>query len=165
MKKLINIIFITVILSISTNANPLSNNWFRQKTKVPDKTFKISSKSKTIKMEKGQTYHMKMKLRKNRYYFISLKGKRFLGSVQCRVIVPSENNKVIFDNAAYEFDKNILFFNSYDRDVVVEIKTMPCCFENKLLKKGNIKLLFANKKIKKHENFDISSDYNIYAVN
>ncbi len=163
MKKSVLLILIAAVLSIPANTYASYDKFLP--VKKPDKSFIVSSKSRTIKIKKGQTYHMKMKLRKNRYYFISLKGKRFLGPVQCRIIVPSENNKTIFDNAAYEFDKNILFYNENDRDVVIEIKTMPCCFENELSKKGNIKLVFANKKLKKNEIFDINNSYNLYAVN
>ncbi|MCF6183772.1 MAG: hypothetical protein L3J56_03940 [Bacteroidales bacterium] len=163
MKKLINLILISAVLSFTGNtfASPVSG----QPLKKPDKSFTVSSKSRTVEMKKGQIYHMKMKLRKNRYYFIALKGKRFLGPVQCRIIIPSENNKVIFDNAAYEFDNNITFYNNNDRDVVVEIKTMPCCFENELAKKGNVKILLANKKLRKNETFNLDTDYNLYAVN
>lgn len=164
MKKTVKYLIAAILLLHSTFADAS----FIKKifpTKTPDKSFVISSKSKTLKMNKGQTYRMKMKLRHNRYYFISLKGKRFLGPVQCRIIVPSENNKVIFDNAAYELKDKILFFNNQDRDVVVEIKTMPCCYENELAKQGNVKLVFANKKIRKNEEFDFSDDYNMYALN
>ena len=164
MKKLINLILITAVLSVSVNTSAYSLNGLLP-SKKPDKSFTVSSRSRTVEMKKGQTYHMKMTLRNNRYYFIALQGKRFLGPVQCKIIVPSENNKIIFDNAAYEFDKNITFYSDSDRDVVVEIKTMSGCFENELSKKGNVKLLLANKKLRKNEKFTLDSDYNLYAVN
>jgi len=164
MKKLIQLTLISILLSLTSNTYALPIKHLLP-IKTPDKTFKVSSRSKTIQMKKGQTYHMKMKLRQNRYYYFSLKGKKFLGPVQCRIIVPGENNKVIFDNAAYEFDNKITFFNDSERDVVIEIKTMPCCYENASIKKGNVNLVFANKKLRKNEEFNLDTDYNLYAVN
>jgi hypothetical protein len=165
MKKFISLLLTTIMLqtSVSVFANPSVK--LPPFIKKPDKSFVISSKSRSVQVQKGQSYRMKMKLHKNRYYFIALKGKRFLGQVQCQIIVPSENNKVVFDNAAYEFDNNILFFNENDREVVIEIKTMPGCFDNEYSKKGNIKLVLANKKLRKKEEIILDTDYNFYAVN
>ncbi|MCF6366450.1 MAG: hypothetical protein L3J35_09650 [Bacteroidales bacterium] len=163
MKRIVSLILTVALLSMSVSSFALSAKLFP--TRKPDKSFKVSSKSRTIEMRKGQTYHLKMKLRKNRYYFIYLKGKKKLGPVQCIITIPEESNKVVFDNAAYEFEKNILFYNKDERDVVVEIKTMPCCYESKLSKKQTVKLVFANKKIKKDEIYNTDNSYNLYAVN
>lgn len=160
------IIWISAIICLSGSSFAvLGNNSFP--TKVPDKTFKISSRSKTIKMSKGQTYRMKMKLRENRYYFISVKGKKRLGCVQYKIIDSNNENTVIFDNSAYEFDDNMTFYNEFDRNVIIEIRTMPCCLGKNLTKKYGVKLLFANKRLKKNEEFDFNNNnnYNLYAVN
>ncbi len=163
-RNLITIILVMAIIGFSKNgiANSSDLNFFSKK---PDKTFVVSSKSRTIEMKKGQTYRMKMKLRKNRHYFMSVKGKKKLGCIQYRIIDPNKNNEVIFDNSAYEFDKNMTFHNDVDRNVIIEIRTMPCCYENSFSKKSNVKLLFANKKLKKNEEFYFNNSYNLYAVN
>ncbi|MCD4793679.1 MAG: hypothetical protein K8R54_10620 [Bacteroidales bacterium] len=164
MKKYMKIIWITAIICFSgSSIVVLGNNSFP--TKVPDKTFKVSSKSKTVKMVKGQTYRMKMKLRENRYYFLSVKGKKSLGCVQYKIINANNENSIIFDNSAYEFDNNMTFYNEFEREVIVEIRTMPCCLSENLIKKYGVKLLFANKKLKKNEDSDINNNYNLYAIN
>ena len=133
-------------------------------TNKPDKSFKVSSKSKTIEMAKGQTYNVKMNLKADRFYFMSIDGKKSLGNIQYRIIDPNQNNKVIFDNSAYEFDKNMTFHNDVERDVVIVITTMPCCLSNSSAKKSDVNLVFANKKVTKKEDINIHENVNLYAV-
>jgi len=162
MKKYITAVLISVFFLFSGNSSILANNFIP--VKKPDKTFKTSSKSRTIEMKKGETYSIKMKLRKNRLYFMSVKGKKKLGEIQYRIIDPNNNNKVIFDNSAYEFDKKMTFFNDKERNVIIEIRTMPCCFEAKTSKKRNVQLVFANKKIKTNEKSYTYNNYNLCSV-
>lgn len=166
MKKYIIIICITTAFCFSGSSFVVSAN-NSVPSKKPDKTFKVSSRSKTVEMSKGQTYRIKMKLRENRYYFISVKGKKKLGCVQYKIIDSNNENTVIFDNSAYEFDDNMTFYNEFDRNVIIEIRTMPCCLGKNLTKKYGVKLLFANKRLKKNEEFDFNNNnnYNLYAVN
>jgi len=162
MKKKKNIILVVILFLPFINVLA-SNNLL--KIKKPDKSFVISSKSRNVKMAKGQTYKIKMKLRKKRYYFISVDAKKKLGDVQFKIIDTQNNNEIIYDNSANEFKKEIILKNQKDRNVIIEIRTMPCCYENELAQKANVKLLFANKRLNKNEDFNINNRYNIYAIN
>jgi len=164
MKNLRYIILSTALFCFIGIGNAsLSKSLFLKKK--PDKSFVVSSKSRTVKLAKGQTYHIKMKLKKNRYYFLSINGERKLGNIQYKIIDPKKNNEVIFDNSAYELCKEMTFQNNEDREVIVEVKTMPCCFDNELQKKRNVKLLFANKRLNKNEESNFNNSYNLYAIN
>jgi lipopolysaccharide export LptBFGC system permease protein LptF len=151
-----------LILLLTTVSMIAGNPVFK---KLPDKSFSVSSKSRTVEISKGETYSLKMTLKKDRYYFISIVGEKQKGCLQYKIIDPQKNNSVIFDNSAYEFNKDMTFFNENEREVIIEIRTLPCVFKKKSLKENHIKLLFANKKSKNHEEFNLDSNFNMYAVN
>ena len=157
-----NIIFTVLFAAFFILNINNSNAKNRFHAKLPDKNFNLSSKSKTVIMEKGETYRIKAKLRENRYYFFSAEGNRKRACLQYRIIDPNNNNEIIFDNSAYEFINNITFLNKVERNVIIEIITMPCYKSKK--RTNNVKVLFANKKMKGNEEFDVNRNYNLYAV-
>jgi hypothetical protein len=160
MKKLTYIISIlSILFFFSIGNNAIANA--HVPTKVPDKSFKISSKSKTIFMEKGDNYRIKAKLRENRYYFFSACCKKKEGCLQYRII-DAETDEILFDNSVYEFENNVTFLNDEERNVIIELRTMPC-YKN-MHKESKIKVLFANKKIKEDNDYEINFEGHLYAV-
>jgi hypothetical protein len=88
-----------------------------------------------------------------------------MGCLQYKIIDPGKNNAVVFDNSAYEFNKEITFFNDTEREVIIEIKSLPCVFNKKSKKENHVQILFANKKTKNNEEFSINNNFNLFAVN
>lgn len=92
--------FIVICLAYFVNpltfANDCSNT--EKKCKDPDKSFRLSSSSRSIKMRKGKKVRIVLNAYANREYFFSTYSKAKIGTLQFKII-SSSNNQVLYDNS------------------------------------------------------------------
>ncbi len=98
MKKTLIVLLIGIfIISIVTYANDCNNTY--KKCKSPDKSFKLSSSSRSIKLRKGKKARIVLNAFGGKEYYFSTYSKPKVGSIQFKV-VSSLSNKVLYDNSA-----------------------------------------------------------------
>ncbi|GAF02210.1 hypothetical protein [Saccharicrinis fermentans] len=100
MKRILLLLAIISIISIGTNsslANDCSNTY--KKCESPDKTFKISSSSRSIKLRKGKKARIILNAFAGKEYYFATYAKLKVGALQFKIVSPT-NNKVLYDNSA-----------------------------------------------------------------
>ena len=165
MKKYIIISVLIATLLIPANIYSQVLSFTDSKYKKPDRTFKTSNKSRDLKLKKGASYKINLKLKKSRLYYVSVRGNKVFKNVQYQLKTNNKKDEVLYDNAAYEFNKYNTFRVQKDTVITLEIKTQPAlCFEcNK--KKRNVDVLIAYKKIKRYEERKNTPDLFALAAN
>lgn len=151
MKKYLVISFIITAFLFSTNAKSQSFILENISQKKPDRTFNVSNKSRKLKLKKGDTYEIKMKLKNYRLYYISVCGNKAFNNIQYQLKMNNNKNEIMYDNAAYEFDKNNTFRVEKDTTIVIKIKTQPSTCLKCDKKKRKVKVFIAYKNTKRHE--------------
>jgi hypothetical protein len=94
------IVISALVLLFLWNINGLGqdcSNTFK-KCKNPDKSYKISASSRSIKMRKGRKSRIVLTAYQGREYYFSTYADRKAGKLQFR-IVDSQSNKVLYDNS------------------------------------------------------------------
>ncbi len=83
-------------ISIVSYANDCTNT--EKKCINPDKSFKISSSSRSIKMRKGKKVRIVLNAYGSKEYFFSTYSKAKVGNIQFKII--NANNQVLYDNSS-----------------------------------------------------------------
>jgi hypothetical protein len=147
MKAIIYILTFAAV--IFTTQNSFSQKKLDVKNDIKyDKTYQVSGKSRTVKMNRGETFHMSLDLKKDKAYYISVSGNKSLSGIQYRLVSTNENPDVLYDNSAYEFSDKTMISVKEDSKVVLEIKTQPASYFSYSSDKKDVKLLIASKKVK-----------------
>jgi len=146
MKNFISIIIAALLFAGSS---------FAQNTEQyvkPDKDF-IRSGSRTVRMRKGESYQLNLKLKKDRIYYISVRGGKSLGNLQYKIkSKDADNQEIMYDNSAYEFKAYNTFYSETSTQLCLEITTEPaCCLDTGKKQKEEIEFYIAYKKVKRHE--------------
>jgi hypothetical protein len=85
-----------IIISNIIYANDCNNTF--KKCKNPDKTYRISPSSRSIKMRKGKKTRITLNAYAGKKYYFSTYSKGKVGVLQFRILNTS-NNKILYDNA------------------------------------------------------------------
>ncbi len=98
--KYLFIVIILICLPILSGTISFANDCvnMHKKCKNPDKSFKISSSSRSIKMRKGKKVRIILNAYGGREYFFSTYSKPKVGTLQFRII-NSADNKILYDNS------------------------------------------------------------------
>ncbi|MGQ1783918.1 MULTISPECIES: hypothetical protein [unclassified Saccharicrinis] len=100
MKRILFLIALVSGLNVGTNtslANVCSNTY--KKCQYPDKSFQISSSSRSIKLRKGKKARIVLNALGGKEYYFSTYPKPKVGALQFKII-NTNGNKVLYDNAS-----------------------------------------------------------------
>ncbi len=147
MKTLIYILAFATALFASQNSFSQKKADGNNEIKL-DKTFQKSSKSRTVKMKKGDTYNITLDLKKDRAYYISVSGHKSFSDIQYKLVSENENSNVLYDNSAYEFNNQTIISVEKDSKITLEVKTQPANYLAYSANKKDVNLVIASKKVK-----------------
>ena len=120
MRVLLSALFFCVLffLSISVFSQDCSNA--KNKCKNPDKSFKVSAASRSIKMRRGKKSRIVLNAYGGKEYFFSTYSRPKVGHLQFRII-NSVTNKVLYDNSAEGLVSEKIFKMEATQKLYIEI--------------------------------------------
>ncbi|SMO37580.1 hypothetical protein SAMN06265379_101349 [Saccharicrinis carchari] len=121
MKKKIYSILLVGILSLTgtiADANGCSNTY--KKCKSPDKSYTLSTSSRSIKMRRGRKVAIMLNVFGGKEYFFSTYSKPKMGVLQFKIISPI-NNKILYDNSAEGLCDTKVFKVDNTQKLLIEI--------------------------------------------
>jgi len=91
-----------------------------KKCKNPDKSYKVSATSRSLKMRRGKKSRIVLNAYQDREYYFSAYASKKAGRLQFRII-DADSNRVIYDNASDEMSDNKLFTVSATKKLYIEL--------------------------------------------
>jgi len=147
MKAIIYILTFAIALFASQNSFSQKRLDSDNEIKL-DKSYQVSSKSRTVKMKKGDTFIITLDLKKDRAYYISVSGNKSFSDIQYKLIRENDNSDILYDNSAYEFNNKTIISVHEDSKVTLEVKTQPASYLANSTNKKDVNLVIASKKVK-----------------
>lgn len=119
-KKIIWIIFLSIVgfASAIAYANDCANTY--KKCKSPDKSYTLSTSSRSIKLRRGKKVAVVLNVLGGKEYFFSTYSKPKVGVLQFKIISPT-NNKVLYDNAAEGLCDSKVFKIDHTQKLLIEV--------------------------------------------
>ena len=93
-----------------------------KKCKTPDKSFKVSATSRSIKMRRGKKSRIVLNAYQNRVYYFSAYADKKAGRLQFRII-DAESNKILYDNSSEEMNDIKIFTVTATKKLYIELLT------------------------------------------
>lgn len=120
MKVKFKLLVVLLITSWGITLNAQDCKRVESKCPKPDKSYTVSSKSRSIKMRKGRKTRIVLNVYRGRDYFFSTYSKPKVGDLQFK-IVSASTNQVLYDNAAEGMVDNKKITASLSQKLYIEL--------------------------------------------
>ncbi len=96
-----------------------------RKCESPDDSYESSGRSRSITMYPGKIKQVVFTVYENREYFLSLCADKKVKNLQMRIRETNENQDILYDNAAYEFEGTLTMTIESTKKLMIEIILPP----------------------------------------
>ncbi|MCT4647475.1 MAG: hypothetical protein N4A74_20985 [Carboxylicivirga sp.] len=114
------ILLCLILLASGVNISAQNCENTIKKCKTPDKSYKVSATSRSIKMRRGKKSRIVLNAYQNREYYFSAYAEKKAGKLQFRII-DAESNKILYDNSSDEMNDNKLFTVTATKKLYIEL--------------------------------------------